>query len=257
MVEGIVCAPAEEFLKTLPTESIDMIITSPPYGTMRKYNGYSFDFESIAFQLFRLIKPGRCIVWVMGDQTIDGCENLMAFKQANYFKQLGLNIETMIYEKKSFLPQNINRYNHVFEYMFVMSKGAIKVFNPVMVDRKFFDSRTTKKMHRSSDGVFKKEGHLLTTPQVKLTNVWKIACAGGQSSKDKEAYQHPAIMPEELAENHILSWSNPGEIILDPLCGSGTSLKMAGLHGRKYLGIDSSQEYCDLAKNRLKKYNLI
>lgn len=251
----IICADSVEYLTKIETESIDMIITSPPYDNLRSYQGYSFDFESIAFQLFRVIKEGRCIVWVVGDQTVKGCESLTSFSQALFFKQLGMNVETMIYEKASYLPINVNRYDHVFEYMFVFSKGPIKVFNPQMKDRKFLDSRDSKKMHRSKNGNFDRVGKLSKTKQVKLTNVWKMNCAGGQSSKDPEAYKHPAIFPEELAEKHILSWSNPGEIILDPFSGSGTSLKMAALLGRKFIGIELSEEYCEIARTRLKKYN--
>lgn len=239
----------------IPSNSVDLIVTSPPYDKMRKYQGYSFDFDNVAMHLCRIIKPGRCIVWIVGDQTIEGCETLTSFKQALTFKQLGMNIETMIYQKASYLPINVKRYDHVFEYMFVISKGPIQVFNPLKADRKFYDSRDTKKMHRATNGEFKRLGKLSRSPQVKLTNIWKINCAGGQSSSDKEAYKHPAIFPEELAKMHVLSWSNPGELVLDPFCGSGTTCKVALLAGRKYLGIDISEEYCEIARGRLAKYN--
>ena len=244
----------EEYLETLPSNSIDLIVTSPPYDEIRKYSGYDFNLDNLAMHLCRVIKPGRCIVWVIGDQTVNGCETLTSFQYALLFKQLGMNVETMIYEKASYLPINVKRYDHVFEYMFVFSKGKIEVFNPLKKDRKFFDSRVTKKMHRSKEGEFDRIGKLSQSPQVKLTNVWKINCAGGQATTDKEAYKHPAIMPEELARMHILSWSNPGETVLDPFAGSGTTLKMALLTGRKYIGVEVSQEYCEIARARLAKY---
>ena len=84
------------------------------------------------------------------------------------------------------------------------------------------------------------------------TNVWQIANGFMKSTNDKVAYEHPAIFPEQLANDHILSWSSKGDIILDPFMGSGTTAKMAKLNGRNFIGFEISKEYCDIAEERIK-----
>lgn len=223
---------------------------------LRDYQGYSFDFEGIAKELFRITKDGGVVVWVVGDATVNGSETGTSFKQALYFKEIGFSLhDTMIWRKKT-VPQNGGRYEPEFEFMFVISKGTPKTFNPIKTKKLYKDTRIFKNGQRKKDGTF----HTLKVGQSDekiLGNIWAISTGGGIATKDKVAYEHPAIFPEKLVEQHIISWSNKGDLILDPFNGSGTTTKMAKLLGRNFIGIEISQKYCDIANQRLRQNILI
>lgn len=241
-------------LKKLPSNCIDMVLTSPPYDNLRKYNGYVFDFKNTAEELYRVVKSGAVIVWIVNDATIKGSETGTSFKQALYFKEIGFNLhDTMIFRKKNPVPLNCsNRYQPSFEYMFIFSKGKPATFNPIKEDKKYMVNSKNKKFNRKSDGTYVvKEYKAISTKKV-IANVWDYN-VGSSCSKEKIAFEHPAIFPEKLAQDHILSWSNPGDIILDPFMGSGTTAKMAILNNRYYIGFEISKEYCNLAINRLSR----
>jgi DNA modification methylase len=246
---------SSQVLKTLPSESIDMTLTSPPYDNLRSYKGYSFDFEAIAQELYRLTKPGGVVVWVVGDETEDFCESLTSFKQAIYFVESShFNLlDTMIYVKKCYAPAypNMKRYAQNFEYMFVLSKGAPKTFNPIQVEKEAFVPTRKYSSFRQRDGSIKEKEIETTNPLKAERNVWVYEVGYGHSTTDEIAFRHPATFPEQLALDHIQSWSNPGDLVLDPFVGSGTTLKAARLLGRRAIGIDISQEYCELAARRL------
>lgn len=247
-----------EGLKLIDDGTIDLTVTSPPYDNLRKYNGYSFDFENIAKELYRVTKSGGVVVWVVGDKTDKGSETLTSFRQALYFKQIGFNVhDTMIYAKNNPVPLNHNRYEQQFEYMFVLSKGKIKTFNGLREDCKYAGLKRNEKnrqCRKDSSGDFK-TGNTEPTKETKLKyNIWFYTVGSGQSSKDKIAFKHPAIFPEQLAKDHILSWSNEEDIIMDIFSGSGTVHKQALLNNRKYIGFEISQEYIDIENERLKEY---
>ena len=230
-----------EVMKGIPDKSVDMVLTSPPYDNLRDYKGYSFNFEGIAKELYRIIKDGGVVVWVVGDATIKGSETGTSFRQALYFKEIGFNLhDTMIYAKQNPVPYHHNRYNPQFEFMFVFSKGKPKIFNPIQENTKGF--KTGK--YRYPDGSLK----IANTPIIKetkmLNNIWYYVVGG-------KGNNHPASFPEKLAEDHILSWSNEGDTILDPMAGSGTTLKMAKKNNRNYIGIEIAPEYIEIIKNRL------
>lgn len=237
----------------LPDGSIDLTVTSPPYDGLRTYNGYSFDFEAVAAELYRVTKQGGVVVWVVGDATVKGSETGTSFRQALHFIQCGFSLhDTMIYSKKNvfaFDPRN-KRYKQSFEYMFVMSKGSPLVANLIQ-------DRPTKKVgsngvtSRNPSGKQREPKAVAYKPFQVRFNVWEYGLGFNQSSKDKIAFEHPAIFPEKLAADHILSWSNPGNIVLDPFSGSGTTAKMAHVHGRKYLGFEISGEYAQISRARL------
>jgi DNA modification methylase len=241
-----------EVMKDIPDKSIDMVLTSPPYDNLRDYNGYTFDFEGIARELYRVLKDGGVCVWIVGDATIKGSETGTSFKQALYFKEIGFNLhDTMIYEKSTALPcVGAKRYYQIFEYMFILSKGNPKVFNPMEVEstRSGFLDKTG---HRRKDGTGFSEYSGERKKTRRLFNVWRYAVGLGGTTNDKIAFQHPAIFPEKLAEDHILSWSNEGDTILDPMAGSGTTLKMAKKNNRNYIGIEISSEYIEIINKRL------
>lgn len=250
-----------EGLKKINNNSIDMMITSPPYDDLRKYNGYSFDFEQIASELYRVMKDGGVVVWVVGDQTKNGSESGTSFRQALGFIDAGFKLhDTMIYEKNtSSFParRNGNRYTQIFEYMFVLSKGKPRTANLICDKPNKWAGHTNwgKNTQRSTDNELRETSDIKPVPKFSpRNNIWKYVVGGGFASKDKEAHKHPAIFPEQLANDHILSWSNEGDVVLDIFAGSGTSLKMALLNNRKYIGFEISEEYCKIASDRIDKY---
>jgi len=239
-------------MKELPDGCVDLTVTSPPYDNLRTYNGYVFDFEGIAKELYRVTKDGGVVVWIVNDATINGSETGTSFRQALYFKDVcGFNLhDTMIWAKPCFTAVGTlkTRYASTFEYMFVFSKGCPKTFNPIK-DRK--NKHAGKKKHgtiRQKDGSVKPVSSIgkMYEEYGQRFNVWNMAPEQSQSQRC-----HPAQFPETLAHDHIISWSNPGDVVLDPFCGSGTTCKMAKVNGRHYVGIDISQEYCEIARRRV------
>lgn len=244
-----------ETMARMPDGFVDLVVTSPPYDGLRKYNGYSFDFESVAKELFRVVKVGGVVVWVVSDATKNGTESGTSFRQALYFMEVGFNLhDTMIYHEHS-VPLSHERYEQHFEYMFVFSKGKPKAFNPIKEKKNWMDSRTVKTFGREKDGakVYGKCGK--ATEKVK-GNVWKYNTGGGHTSEDAIAHKHPAIFPEQLAADHIFSWSNEGDLVYDPFGGSGTTGKMAHLQNRKWILSEISNEYCELGRRRIEPYLL-
>ncbi len=264
MVDKIVNGDCIEVLHSFPDSSIDTVITSPPYNDQREYNGYSknFEFETIAHQLYRVLKPGGVLVWVVGDSVSPRRhgETLIPLRQALYFKDVCGFImhDTMIYEKNCFSfpsSRGENRYHQVFEYMFVFSKlSKPKTFNPIINDNVKRIENRRHSIHRQRDDSLKKVKRN-TSSGVNLgmkTNIWKYNTGGyGTSSKFRDAYKHPAIFPEQLAVDHILSWSNEEDIVLDPMCGSGTTPAMAKKLKRHFIGVDICEEYCEIASRRI------
>lgn len=254
----ITCQTAENYLNSLPDNSIDLIVTSPPYDDLRDYNGFKWDFEIIAKESYRVLKEGGVLVWVIGDKYTKGSKGLASKKQAIHFvDNVGFRLHDEIVWLKGGVvaPQNpVIRYGQSYENCFVFSKSKPKTLN---IERyKNCDSEKTKtKFVRKKNGELKRYNRNKYVPQP-IQNVWKIY-NGFNSTKDKIAYQHPAMFPEELARRHILSWSNEGDVVLDYFMGSGTTAKMALLNNRNYLGCDISQEYVDLANERLKLHEKI
>jgi len=239
----------------MPDNFIDLTVTSPPYDNLRDYKGYSFPFEEIAKELYRVTKEGGVVVWVVGDATIKGSETGTSFKQALYFKEIGFNLhDTMIYYKDSFQKPSHSRYWSCMEYMFVFSKGKPKAHN-LICDRKNKQSgkKTSGKTVRNADGTTSKRKDFLINEYGRRTNVWTYKVGYMKSTSDKIAYQHSAIFPEQLANDHIISWSNEGDLVYDPFMGSGTTAKMAILNNRKYIGSEISEDYIKIIKTRIKE----
>lgn len=231
----------------IPDNSIDLTVTSPPYDNLRKYNGFVFPFEEIAQQLYRVTKQGGVVVWVVADATIKGSETGTSFRQALYFKELGFNLhDTMIYERVACNFPDTVRYYQIFDYMFVLSKGFPKTFNPIRDRKNISFGRKVTGTARNTDGSTQRKAcYGNTIPEYGIrNNIWRIV-------DGKRNNEHPASFYEQIPKDHILSWSNPGDIVLDPMCGSGTTLKMAKKNNRKYIGIDISEEYVALSKQRV------
>jgi DNA modification methylase len=233
---------------------IDLTVTSPPYDDLRTYNGYSFDFESIAKELYRVTKEGGVVVWVVGDKTHKGSETGTSFKQALFFKECGFNLhDTMIYRKTKIVPMDYkcNRYYQGFEYMFVFSKGKPKTCNYIKIKSKHAGKKATS-INRMPNGSMrldriKKQKNRIVSEMKTKDNVWSY---GSNSIKG-----HPAIFPEQLANDHIISWSNEGDLVYDCFMGSGTTAKMAIVNNRKWIGSEMSSEYCDIVHERLKQFD--
>jgi len=246
-----------EKMKDIPDGSIDLIITSPPYDNMRTYKGYIFNFKDMAPHLFRVLKMGGICVWVIGDETKDFKESLASFNQAIYFCNIGFGLlDTMIYAKKNVPPTypNMKRYVPSFEYMFVFSKGKPKTFNPIC-DRpnKYAGIQKTGDTQRQRDGTTKSVRGYIPKEFGMRFNIWNYDVGKNKDTKDKEAFKHPARFPEMLAYDHILSWSNVGDTVLDPMMGSGTTGKMAKMLKRNFIGIEIASEYVEIAEKRINK----
>ena len=238
-------------MEMLDSNSVDMGLTSPPYDDLREYQGYSFQFKEIAKQLFRVLKPGGVLVWVVNDSTVDGCESGTSFKQALYFMQIGFNLhDTMIYKKKNPLPGAGKRYIQCFEFMFILSKGQPKTFNPILQPAKDYRDNGKKGTARQFDGSLKNY-EFETSWMVPHQNIFEYKIGLYNTTSDKEAFKHPAMFPEALARDQISSWSDPGDIVLDPFMGMGTTAKMAVILERNYLGFEISEEYCQDAIARV------
>ena len=246
-VNQIVCGNNVEVLAGLPDGCIDLTVTSPPYDNLRTYKGFQFDFEGLAKQLWRVTAEGGVVVWVVADATVQGSETGTSFRQTLRFMDLGFRLhDTMIYAKNSYIPRSSSRYGDMFEYMFIFSKGAPKTFNPIMISCKTFGAKNNRANSNKEVGSAVANRNVVTIVKEKKPehNIWVMF-------PSNTPYNHPAIYPKRLAHDHIISWSNPGDIVLDPFSGSGTTAEQANETGRKYLGVDISAEYCKIARDRV------
>lgn len=249
-------------MKKLQEESIDLTVTSPPYDNLRTYNDSSMwdfnVFKEVAEQLYRVTKPGGVIVWVVGDAVIKSSETGSSFRQALHFMDLGFKLhDTMIYEKNgSSFPARAegNRYSQIFEYMFVLSKGSKPKTANLICDKENKWAGWTN----WGKGTFRdKEGNLVErkqkpTPQFSpRNNIWKYNTGAGYTTKDKFAFEHPAMYPEALAKDHILSWSNEGDLVLDPFMGAGTTAVCCIETNRNYVGFEIDEKYYNICTRRI------
>jgi len=263
----IICGDSIELMKELPDNSIDLTVSSPPYDSLRAYKGkikkevkfdehFSFPFVDMAKELYRITKDGGIVVWVVNDQIVDGGETGNSFRQALKFQEIGFKLyDTMIYHKNGAPFPEASRYSQVFEYMFILLKGkkpnTVNIIKD-KVNKWAGSSPYGKRSIRTVDGDLKQtDSTFVVGTHGSRYNVWYINNGAGFSAKDKIAYQHPAIFPESLAEDHILSWSKPGDVVFDPMMGSGTTAKMAKMNGRNFIGFDINEEYVQIAKTRL------
>ena len=240
-----------ELMKNIPDGSVDLTVTSPPYDNLRTYNGnidqWNFEkFKSIAQELYRVTNQGGVVVWIVADKTQNGSETGTSFKQALYFMECGFNLhDTMIWRKPNAMPQvDKTRYTQCFEYMFVFSKGKPKTFNPIKTPCKYA-GKFLKTTNKNPESIKSSHGNVVNNERIAF-NVFDYVVAGTN-------YGHPAIFPEQLANDHIISWSNEGDTVLDCFMGSGTTGKMAVLNNRNFIGIELDKGYFDIAKQRIEE----
>jgi len=249
------CGDNVATMQQMESESIDLVVTSPPYDNLRTYGGHTWDFEGVAKQLWRIIKPGGVVVWVVADATIDGSETGTSFRQALRFMEIGFRLhDTMIWEKADPKPGDAkHRYHDSFEYMFVLSHGtpnAKNIIRDVVCKSAGTVYKGNSDRRVSERGGERRRGR---SPWVQpefaaRRNIWRTKNAG---DAERIALNHPAVFPEKLARDHIVSWSNEGDTVFDPFSGSGTTCKMAKHNGRKAIGIEINKEYCEIAVQRL------
>ncbi len=250
----IYCENNLETMKRMPDNFLDLTVTSPPYDNLRTYNGKlvwgEHIWKPVIEQLYRVTKDGGVVVWVVNDATIKGSETLTSFKQALYFREVGFNIhDTMIYKKICYPPLTHNRYEQCFEYMFVVSIGKPITFNQIMVKTETAGTKRPRyKSNKEFGSAVRNDNRVDIIKEEKYkNNVWDLR-------PNNSHHDHPAMFPEQLAKDHIISWSNEGDLIYDPFMGSGTTAKMAHLLKRNWIGSEISQEYVDLANKRLDPY---
>ena len=247
------CGDCLELMKNMEDNCIDLTVTSPPYDNLRKYNGninqWNFEkFKKIAKELYRITIDGGVIVWIVNDATIKGSETGTSFKQALYFKECGFRLyDTMIWSKPSPACPTEGRYYDTFEYMFVFSKGKPKTLNLICDHKNKSAGSISNKETRSC----REDRKTLKTKRVvkeysRRFNVWEI-------SRGHNKTKHPAVFPEQLANDHIISWSNPGDTVFDPFMGSGTTGKMALLNNRNFIGFELDKDYFNMAQQRIEE----
>ena len=245
-----------ERMKEIPDGSVDLTVTSPPYDNLRTYAGtlvWNEDiWKSVISELHRITKDGGVVVWVVGDATIKGSETGTSFRQALYFKEVGFNLhDTMIWEKSTFSAVGAlkTRYAPVFEYMFIMVKGKLKTFNPIKDKKNKHFGVQHHGTYRNTDGTTKevvgKSKGKVVSEFGQRHNVWQI-------NEEKVLNKlHPAVFPEQLANDHIISWSNEYDLVFDPFMGSCTTGKMAKLNNRRFIGVEKFEEYFNIACDRI------
>lgn len=233
-------------MNRLEESSIDMVVTSPPYDNLRTYNGYSFDLQAVIDGLYRVLKPGGVVIWVVGDATVKGSETGTSFRQALAFIDKGFNLhDTMIWRKTNPMPKvKTSRYFDVFEYMFVFSKGKPKTFNPIMQPTKLGGKTYNSTVKQISTGKERIHKTFVLNKERYKDNIWELAIAQNKT-------EHPAVFPEQLVTDHILSWSNKGDVVYDPFLGSGTTALAALKLQRLFIGSEISQEYVQIALDRI------
>lgn len=241
---------------------VDLTVTSPPYDNLRNYNNslnWDFDvFKQVANKLYNITTDGGVVVWIVNDATINGSETGTSFKQALYFKEIGFRLhDTMIYKKTGIPFPEINRYYPCFEYMFVLSKGKPKTYNLIQDKHNTSKGQLISNTERQVDGSMKqssgrKKGRRMKEKGVR-TNIWEYK-TGSNSSKNPIAFQHPATFPLELAKDHIISWSNEGDLVLDCFMGSGTTGVACQELNREFIGIEIEEKYYNIAKERCKQF---
>ena len=232
----------------MPDCFVDLTVTSPTYDNLRTYNGYSFPFEGIAKELYRITKQGGVVVWIVGDATVKGSESGTSFRQALYFKEIGFNLhDTMIWNKTNPMPKvKTKRYFDKFEYMFIFSKGQPKTFNPIMQKCKLGGKEYNSTCKDITTGKERTKKNFILNNERYKDNIWDVAVAQNKTS-------HSAVFPEQLVNDHIISWSNESDLIYDPFMGSGTTAKMSILNNRNWIGSEISNEYCNIIEERIKK----
>ena len=240
-----------DLMGSWPDSFVDLVVTSPPYDGLRAYKGFSFNYNATFRLLYKVLKEGGVCVWVVGDQVINGSESLTSFRQAIKAVEIGFNLhDTMIYMKDGAPFPDKTRYIQLFEYMFIFSKGSPKTFNPILKPN-IHAGKKVSGTDRQPSGELTERMDKVYPDMSPLPNIWQFSPGWMKSSKDPLAYEHPAIFPEKLAADHIISWSNEGDLVYDPFCGSGTTPLMAERLKRHWIATEIEPSYISIAQKRI------
>ncbi len=254
MIDQIHCRDAVAGMRELTHDFIPLTVTSPPYDDLRGYGGHRFDqraFEAVADELWRVTMPGGVVVWVVADQ-IDGGYSGTSFRQALHFQEAGFRIhDILIMARSGGRWCGGNRYG-IVEFAFVFSKGRPRSVHLIR-DR---DNKHAGLLRRFKARML--DGRLRYAPRAKPVAVkgvrgpvWECHAGFQKTTRDRYAYVHPALMPEDMARDLIVSWSRPGDLVFDPMAGAATTCKMALLNHRHYLGFEVHEPYYRLAVRRM------
>lgn len=272
IINKIHCSDNVKFCKeNIPNDSIDLIITSPPYGQLRDYKGYGWNFYELAHEIYRILKPGGVLVWIVNDQTVNGSQTMDSIRQMLYFvDEVGFMMNQVMWYGKIApqpVPKTHKKYMSSLEYMPVMCKEiGPKTFNPIMVKSKWGGLVGTSGFRQKNGEVRPtdiltindekvKENIWYLDEELSTPEIWYYNTGFNQTTKDKFAFEHPAMFPEQLARDHIMCWTNPGDIVFDPFNGAGTTSKVAMMLERNYIGTDLSEDYCNIARKRIELYS--
>jgi len=254
--DTIIHGDCVDVMKSFPDDSIDLCITSPPYDKLRDYNGFRFDIDAVTPELYRIMKPGGVVVWIVDDGTHRKSRTASSIKHINSFLNCGFGVhDWMVFKKKGIRYPDSSRYYNAFEFMPIFSKGFPKTINQIADRANKSVGQRRKYSRREKNGRITQMKKSVETKEFGVrTNVWEYSTSSNCNAPDKLAFKHPAIMPLQLAEDHVVSWSNRGETVLDICCGSGQVPIAAMIRDRRYIGIDCSSEYVELAEERLSLY---
>jgi site-specific DNA-methyltransferase (adenine-specific) len=258
MLDDIYCIRCEVGMNYLEDGSIDLVVTSPPYDQMREYTGFSLSIEEVISELYRVVKPGGIIVWVVGDETKKGNESTTAFDHIMQFKKAGFILyDTMIFKKQNPPPKNHKRYEQCFEYMFILSKGEPSITKLIIQPCRNAGKKSSKNtyVHDRSDKLELQHKDGKVKDKKIKSNVWEYTIGNSEKFRKIVERRHPAKFPILLARDHILSWSNEGDVVLDPFIGSGTTAIVAKLMNRKFIGFEISEEYYYRCREYMEELN--
>lgn len=247
-----------ETLNRMPDDFLDMTLCSPPYDNLRSYNGFDLPLDRIIQGLYKKTKPGGVVIWVVGDKTENGSESLTSFDQAIAFvREGGFKLhDTMLYVKNNPIPSDCGkRYRQSFEYMFCFSKGVPKTFNAITEPTKSAGKKI-KAFRITQEGrgnVPAEDIGRQIKKERKASNIFTYN-VGTSSATDRIAFRHPAIFPEKLAEDQIKTWTEKGDLVYDCFMGSGTTAVASCNTGRNFIGSEISEEYVEIANERLIMY---
>lgn len=243
-------------LRLLPADCIDLTLTSPPYDWIRDYNGTfdpaKFPFVRIAEELYRITAPGGVVLWITRDQQQDCCESGTSAKQMLYFKNIGFNVQTMIVDS---ISARHRRYCYGMppQFCFVLSKGRPKAFHPIRDKPNTEPGRIKSWSARNRDGRIRKGKPKEIPKYGRRSHIWLYPTGFGLVSDDPLPRNAPAPMVETVAGDLMLSYSNPGDLILDPMAGLGTTGKVAVKLNRQFIGFERVRKYCDVANDRVRQ----
>jgi site-specific DNA-methyltransferase (adenine-specific) len=253
----IYCTDCVEGMKQIPGSSIDLVVTSPPYDSIRNYNGFTFDLHATGQGIHRVLRDGGIAAMVLQDQTSNFGKSLTSFRTVlDWCDNIGFKLfECVIYRKYG--PEGAwwrNRFRVDHEYMPIFLKGNRPNYfdkEPLKIPSKHGGKVMTGSGSRRTDG---KTNHAVTrmiNPTKCRGTVWDYLMAG---DKDPIKRKHPAPFPDQIPKDFIGCFCPPGGIVLDPFMGCGSTAMAALALGRRFIGFEISPEYCSLAEERMKTF---